>query len=156
MLNINVKAPAFTLPDQDGKPVSLSDFAGRRVVLYFYPQDNTPGCTIQACKFTETKPDFDAVDAVVIGVSKDSAQSHRAFQDEHGLKLILLSDTAREVIEAYDVWDGENVNRTTYIISAEGVVEKVMPDVDFNTNAADVLAYLKGLSKSKGTSITKV
>ena len=134
MLNINTKAPAFTLPDN----------AGKRVVLYFYPQDNTPGCTIQACKFTEAKSDFDAAGAVVIGVSKDSEASHRDFTSEHGLDVILLSDTARKVIEAYDVWADDNVSRTTYVISADGMIEKVMPNVDWNKNAADVLAYLKG------------
>lgn len=104
MLEAGTKAPAFTLPDQDGKPVSLSDFAGRRVVLYFYPRDNTPGCTRQACAFGAAYEEFKALDAAVIGISKDSTASHRKFAEKHALPFLLLSDPELTAIQAYGVW----------------------------------------------------
>lgn len=152
MLDINTAAPNFTLPDKDGNPVSLSDFAGKKVILYFYPKDNTPGCTRQACAFAAAYNDFKQIDAVVIGISKDSAASHQKFAAKHKLPFILLADTELEAIKAYDVWQEKKmcgkvsmgVVRTTYIIDEQGNIEKVMPKVKPDTNAAEILAYLKG------------
>ena len=152
MLEVGTKAPTFTLPDQDGKEVSLSDFAGKKVVLYFYPKDNTPGCTRQACAFAAAYEDFKKLDVVVIGVSKDSAASHRKFADKHELPFILLSDLERTVIQSYDVWKEKmlygktclGVVRATYVIDENGMIEKVMPKVKPDTNAAELLAYLQG------------
>ena len=151
MLEAGMKAPDFTLPDKDGNLVSLSDFTGRRVVLYFYPRDNTPGCTRQACAFAGAYEDFKTLDAVVIGVSKDSAASHQKFAEKHGLPFLLLSDPELAAIQAYGVWQEKKnygkvsmgVVRSTFIIGPDGVIEKVMPKVKPDTNAADVLSYLR-------------
>lgn len=150
MLEIGTKAPAFTLNDQNGNPVSLSDFAGKRVVLYFYPRDNTPGCTRQACAFAQNFEGFRSQDVVVIGVSKDSVASHLKFVKKYELPFILLSDPELQAIQAYGVWQEKKlygkvsmgVVRTTYIINPQGNIEKVMPKVKPDTNAADILAYL--------------
>ena len=152
MLEPNTKAPDFTLNDKDGSPVSLSDFAGKKVVLYFYPKDNTPGCTRQACAFAAAYEDFKKLDVTVIGISKDSAESHRKFAEKHGLPFILLSNPELQAIKAYDVWQEKKlygkvsmgVVRTTYIINENGLIEKTMPKVKPDTNAAEILAYLKG------------
>lgn len=152
MLEPNTKAPEFTLNDKDGNPVSLSDFAGKKVVLYFYPKDNTPGCTRQACAFAAAYEDFKKLDVAVIGVSKDSTESHRKFAEKHSLPFILLSDPELQAIKAYDVWQEKKlygkvsmgVVRTTYIIGENGLIEKAMPKVKPDTNAAEILAYLKG------------
>ena len=152
MLEAGVKAPAFTLPDQDGNPVSLSDFLGKKVILYFYPKDNTPGCTRQACAFAGSYDAFRDLDAVVIGVSKDSTASHRKFAEKYDLPFLLLSDPELGVLQAYGVWQEKKlygkvsmgVVRTTFIIDETGVIEKVMPKVKPDTNAADILAYLQG------------
>lgn len=152
MLEVGMKAPAFTLPDKEGKLVSLSDFAGKRVVLYFYPKDNTPGCTRQACAFAAAYDGFRELDAVVIGISRDSAASHQRFAEKHGLPFILLSDPELTAIQAYGVWQEKKlygktsmgVVRTTYVIDGQGMIEKVMPKVKPDTNAEEVLAYLKG------------
>ena len=152
MLEVGTKAPGFTLPDKDGNPVSLSDFLRKKVVLYFYPKDNTPGCTRQACAFAAAYEDFKTLDAVVIGVSKDSAASHQRFAEKHGLPFILLSDPELSAIQAYGVWQEKKlygkvsmgVVRTTFIIDEAGNIEKVMPKVKPDTNAADILAYLRG------------
>lgn len=151
MLEAGTKAPAFTLPDQDGAPVSLSDFLGKKVVLYFYPKDNTPGCTRQACAFAGSYAAFRDLDAVVIGVSKDSAASHRRFAEKYSLPFLLLSDPELRVLQTYGVWQEKKlygkvsmgVVRTTFIIDETGVIEKVMPKVKPDTNAADILAYLR-------------
>lgn len=152
MLEVGTKAPAFTLPDKDGKVVSLADFAGKRVVLYFYPKDNTPGCTRQACAFAGAYEAFRELDAVVIGVSKDSVASHQKFAEKYGLPFILLSDPELSAIQAYGVWQEKKlygkvsmgVVRTTYVIDGNGVIEKVMPKVKPDTNAEEILNYLKG------------
>ena len=152
MLEINQKAPDFTLPDQQGNPVRLSDFAGRKVVLYFYSKDNTPGCTRQACAFAQEAERFQALQVTVIGISKDSVASHQKFAQKYSLPFLLLSDPALEAIQAYDVWKEKKlygkvsmgVVRTTYIIDEQGTIEKVMPKVKPDTNAAQVLQYLTG------------
>ena len=151
MLNENTPAPDFTLPDAAGTPHSLADFRGQWVVLYFYPRDNTPGCTRQACAFAGAYEDFKALDAVVIGVSKDSAASHQKFAEKHGLPFLLLSDPELTAIQAYGVWQEKKnygkvsmgVVRSTFIIGSDGMIEKVMPKVKPDTNAADVLSYLQ-------------
>ena len=152
MLEVGMRAPDFTLPDKDGRMVSLSDFAGKRVVLYFYPRDNTPGCTRQACAFAAAYEAFKSMDAVVIGVSKDSVASHQKFAEKYGLPFVLLSDPELTAIQAYGVWQEKKsygkvsmgVVRTTYVIDPEGVIEKVMSKVKPDTNAAEILAYLDG------------
>ncbi|MBQ4247677.1 MAG: thioredoxin-dependent thiol peroxidase [Ruminococcus sp.] len=152
MLEAGNKAPDFTLSDKDGKDVSLRDFLGKKVVLYFYPRDNTPGCTRQACAFAAAFEDFKRLGTVVIGVSKDSVASHVKFAEKHSLPFILLSDPDRQAIEAYGVWQEKKnygkvsmgVVRSTFIIDENGIVEKVMPKVKPDTNAAEILAYLKG------------
>jgi len=150
MLEVGTKAPDFTLSDKDGVPVSLSDFRGKKVVLYFYPKDNTPGCTRQACAFAGAYEDFKAVNAVVIGISKDSAASHQKFAEKYSLPFILLSDPERTAIEAYGVWQEKKnygkvsmgVVRSTYVIDENGIIEKVMPKVKPDTNAEEILDYL--------------
>ena len=150
MLDIGIKAPDFTLPDKDGKNISLSDFIGKKIILYFYPKDNTPGCTKQACAFAANFEKFKEIDAVVIGISKDSTASHSKFAAKYNLPFILLSDTELAAIQAYDVWKEKKlygkvsmgVVRTTYIIDENGTIEKVMPKVKPDTNAAEILDYL--------------
>ena len=152
MLDTGMKAPDFTLFDQAGKAVSLSDFAGRRVVLYFYPKDNTPGCTRQACAFAGSYAALQSLDAVVIGVSRDSVASHARFAAKYELPFVLLSDPELEAIRAYDVWQEKKlygkvsmgVVRTTYVIDENGVIEKAMPKVKPDTNAQEILRYLQG------------
>ena len=152
MLEIGTTAPAFTLNDKDGNAVSLSDFLGRKVVLYFYPRDNTPGCTRQACAFAAAYEGFKAQDVVVIGVSRDSVASHLKFAQKHDLPFILLSDPELQAIQAYGVWQEKKlygkvsmgVVRTTFIIDEQGNIEKVMPKVKPDTNAAEILTYLNG------------
>ena len=150
MLRIGTKAPDFTLTDKDGKEVSLSDFLGKRVVLYFYPKDNTPGCTRQACAFAGAYEEFKNRGVEVIGISKDSVASHVKFAEKYGLPFVLLSDPQREAIEKYGVWQekkmcgkvGMGVVRTTFIIDENGIIEAVMPKVKPDTNAAEILAML--------------
>ena len=152
MLEIGMKAPEFTLPDKDGNNVSLSDFLGKKVVLYFYPKDNTPGCTRQACAFAAAYDGFKAKDVAVIGISRDSVASHLKFAQKHDLPFVLLSDPELQAIEAYGVWQEKKlygkvsmgVVRTTYIIDEQGNIEMVMPKVKPDTNAEEILAYLKG------------
>ncbi len=150
MLEVGTKAPEFTLPDKDGNLVSLTDFAGKKVVLYFYPKDNTPGCTRQACAFAGAYEAFKKINAVVIGVSKDSVASHQKFTEKHGLPFILLSDPELTAIQAYGVWQEKKlygkvsmgVVRSTFVIDENGMIEKVMPKVKPDTNAAEILEYL--------------
>lgn len=150
MLEVGTAAPDFTLSDKDGNAVSLSDFRGKKVVLYFYPKDNTPGCTRQACAFAGAYRRFRDSDIAVIGVSRDSTASHQKFAEKYDLPFILLSDPERGAIEAYGVWQEKKnygktsmgVVRSTYIINEEGVIEKVMPKVKPDTNAAEILEYL--------------
>lgn len=151
MLQQGTKAPDFTLNDKDGNAVSLSDFSGKKMVLYFYPKDNTPGCSRQACAFAAAYADFRKDDIVVIGISKDSEASHRKFAEKYSLPFIILSDPELIAIKAYDVWQEKKlygkssmgVVRTTYIIDENGMIEKVMEKVKPDTNAAEILAYLK-------------
>lgn len=150
MLEAGMQAPAFTLADKDGKPVSLSDFVGKKVVLYFYPKDNTPGCTRQACAFAAAYGQFAEKNAVVVGVSKDSAASHQKFAEKYNLPFVLLSDPDLQAIRAYGVWQEKKlygkvsmgVVRTTFLIDEQGRIVKVMPKVKPDTNAAEVLALL--------------
>ena len=150
MLDVGIKAPDFTLPDKDGNNISLSDFIGKKIILYFYPKDNTPGCTKQACAFAANFEKFKEIDAVIIGISKDSTASHSKFAAKYNLPFILLSDTELAAIQAYDVWKEKKlygkvnmgVVRTTYIIDENGIIEKVMPKVKPDTNAAEILEYL--------------
>ena len=152
MLEAGMKAPDFTLLDQNENSVSLSDFLGKKVVLYFYPRDNTPGCTRQACAFAQSFEAFRNQNVVVIGVSKDSVQSHVKFAMKHDLPFILLSDPELQAIKAYDVWQEKKlygkvsmgVVRATYVIDENGMIEKVMPKVKPDTNAGEILAYLTG------------
>ena len=150
MLEKGMRAPDFTLTDKDGKEVSLSDFLGKRVVIYFYPKDNTPGCTRQACAFAGAYADFIKKDVAVIGISRDSVASHARFAEKYGLPFILLSDPELQAIKAYGVWQEKKlygktsfgVVRTTFIIGPDGTVERVMPRVKPDTNAAEILAEL--------------
>ncbi len=151
MIEIGTKAPNFTLSDKNGNKVSLSDFLGQKVVLYFYPKDNTPGCTKQACAFAEAYKDFQTINAQIIGISKDSVNSHLKFAEKYNLPFVLLSDPHLEAIKAYDVWQekkmcgkvGMGVVRTTFIIDEKGNIEKIMPKVKPDTNASEILEYLK-------------
>lgn len=152
MLEVGMIAPAFSLLDKDGNMVHLSDFAGRRVVLYFYPKDSTPGCTRQACAFAASFQEFQKQGIVVIGISKDSVASHLKFARKYELPFLLLSDPELQAIQAYGVWQEKKlygkvsmgVVRTTYIIDEQGRIEQVMPKVKPDTNAAEILAYLVG------------
>ena len=152
MLTVGTKAPDFTLHDQNGAEVRLSDFLGKKVVLYFYPKDNTPGCTRQACAFAGSYVAFKDQNVVVIGVSKDSVASHVKFTQKYELPFILLADPELEAIQAYGVWQEKKlygkvsmgVVRSTYIIDEQGMIVKVMPKVKPDTNAAEILEYLAG------------
>ena len=152
MLETGMKAPDFSLPDKDGNTVRLSDFQGKKVVLYFYSKDNTPGCTRQACAFAASYEQFKTRNVIVIGISKDSVASHLKFSQKHDLPFILLSDPELQAIQAYGVWQEKKlygkvsmgVVRTTYIINEQGIIEKVMPKVKPDTNAAEILTFLAG------------
>ena len=155
MLEIGTKAPDFTLLDQNGENVSLNDFRGKKVILYFYPKDSTPGCTKQACAFSELNPHFIEANAQIIGISKDSVASHKRFEQKYQLPFILLSDSELEVIKSYDVWKekklygkiGMGVVRSTYLIDETGMIEKVYEKVKPDKNPEEILSYYeeKGL-----------
>ena len=150
MLEIGTTAPDFTLPDQNGTPVTLSSFRGQKVILYFYPKDMTAGCTKQACGFRQLYPQFRERGAVVLGVSKDSVASHKKFEEKYGLPFLLVSDPDLTAIQAYDVWKEKNmygrktmgVVRTTYLIDEEGVIVKAMGKVKAADNPRQMLDLL--------------
>jgi len=152
MLETGILAPDFTLLDQDGKPHSLSDYRGQKIILYFYPKDSTSGCTKQACNFTELLPHFREKNAVVLGVSKDSVASHKKFQEKYDLGFTLLSDPEKEVIQLYDVWKEKNmygkvtmgVVRTTYLIDENGIITRALGKVNAAGNPAEMLNILEG------------
>ena len=150
MLEVGTKAPAFSLPDQNGEMRSLSDYLGQKVILYFYPKDMTSGCTKQACSFGDLYPAFREKGAVVLGVSKDSVASHKKFEEKYGLPFTLLADTEKEVIQAYDVWKEKKnygkvsmgVVRTTYLIDEEGTIIEAMDKVKAKENPQQMLEML--------------
>ena len=150
MLEVGTMAPDFTLLNQNGEEISLSQYRGQKVILYFYPKDNTPGCTKQACGFAQLYPDFHEKGAVILGVSKDSVKSHKKFQEKYQLPFTLLSDPELQVIQAYDVWKENNmygkkvmgVVRTTYLINEEGIIEKAYTKVKAAQNPEDMLEVL--------------
>ncbi len=150
MLNTGDRAPNFTLKDKSGNEISLSDFIGKRVVLYFYPKDNTPGCTRQACAFAGAYEEFKNRGVEVIGISRDSIASHVKFAEKYNLPFVLLSDPELEAIQAYGVWQEKKmygkvsfgVVRTTFIIDENGIIEKIMPKVKPDTNAEEILKFI--------------
>lgn len=150
MLEVGTKAPSFSLPDQNGDIHTLEEYAGKKVILYFYPRDNTPGCSKQACGFGELYPQFMEKDAVVIGISKDSVASHKKFEQKYQLPFTLLSDKELEAIQAYDVWKEKKsygkvsmgVVRTTYLIDEEGIIVKAFDKVKAADNPAQMLELL--------------
>ena len=150
MIEKGMKAPDFTLQDKNGNNVSLSDFRGKKVVLYFYPKDNTPGCTRQACAFAGAYRQFAEKNVEVIGISKDSVASHLKFAEKHSLPFILLADPLLDAIQKYGVWQEKKlygkvsmgVVRTTFIIDENGIIEKVMPKVKPDTNAGEILGFI--------------
>lgn len=156
MLQAGVKAPDFTLKDKDGKDVTLSSFRGKKVVLYFYPKDNTPGCTREACAFAGAYIAFKQRKVEVIGISKDSQKSHANFAEKHGLPFILVSDPELTAIQAYDVWKEKKlygkvsmgVVRSTYVIDEDGMIEKVFEKAKPDTNAQEILDYLDGTGEN--------
>ena len=151
MLEVNTQAIDFTLPDENGKEVTLSSFLGRKVVIYFYPKDNTPGCTKQAFAFRNTFDEFEKENVVVIGISKDSVKSHKNFKEKYQLPFILLSDVNHEVIEKYDCWKEKKlygktymgITRSTYVLDDNGKIIKTFEKATPDTNALDILNFLK-------------
>ncbi len=149
--SVGTTAPDFTLPDQDGIPHTLSDSRGSWVLVYFYPKDDTPGCTKEACMVRDIWPDFSAVNAVVFGISADSVKSHKKFAEKYGLPFTLLSDEQKEVVKAYGVWglkkmmghEYEGISRTSFLINPEGVIEKVYEKVKPEVHAQEVLADVR-------------
>jgi len=146
-------APAFSLPADDGRTVSLAEFAGKKVVLYFYPKDDTPGCTKEACAFRDQLPDFSGIDAVVIGISKDSVAAHTKFKAKYDLPFVLLSDKDGDVSERYGVWKQKSmcgrtymgIERSTFLIDGAGVIRQVWPKVKVEGHAAAVLKAARAL-----------
>lgn len=151
MLEAGTKAPEFSLPDQNGVIHTLSEYAGKKVILYFYPKDNTPGCSKQACGFSELYPQFEEKGAVVIGISKDSVASHKKFEEKYNLGFTILSDRELEAIQAYDVWQEKKnygkvsmgVVRTTYLIDENGIIVKAFGKVKAAENPAQMLEELE-------------
>ncbi len=150
MLSVGIPAPSFSLPDQNGQMHALEDYRGKKVILYFYPKDNTAGCTKQACAFGELYPQFMEKDAIVLGVSKDSVASHKKFEEKYGLPFTLLSDPELAAIQAYDVWQEKNmygkktmgVVRTTYLIDEQGVIQRAFGKVKAAENPRQMLDCL--------------
>ncbi len=146
-----MQAPDFMLPDQNGTMVRLSDFRGQKVIVYFYPKDQTPGCTKEACAFGTSYPRYESLGIPVIGISKDSVASHKKFAEKYNLPFILVSDTELEAIQSYDVWQEKKlygkvsmgVVRTTYLIDEEGRIERVWLKVKPDTNAEEIPEYLQ-------------
>lgn len=153
MLEINTLAPDFTLPDENGNDVTLSSLRGKKVVLYFYPKDNTSGCTKEACSLRDNKVNFDGLNATILGVSKDSAKSHRSFIEKQNLNFTLLTDENAKVLEMYQAWGEKSmygkkymgIIRCTYIIDENGVIIKTYPKVSVATHGDDVKAYLESI-----------
>ncbi len=151
MLEVGKKAPDFVLPDQDGKKVSLKDFKGKKIVLYFYPKDNTSGCTKEACNFRDEFPKFKKSSAVIIGVSPDSVGSHKKFAEKYDLPFMLLADEDKKVLQLYDVWKEKSmygkkymgVERTTYIIDENGKIKKIFNKVKVDGHNEEVMKALK-------------
>ena len=151
MLETGTKAPDFSLPDQNGVVHTLKEYAGKKIILYFYPKDNTPGCTKQACGFSERQPQFKEKGALVIGISKDSVASHKRFEEKYGLDFTLLADPELEAIKAYDVWQEKKlygkvsmgVVRTTYLIDEEGIIVKALDKVKAADNPEQMLKELE-------------
>ncbi|HET9149653.1 MAG TPA: thioredoxin-dependent thiol peroxidase [Alphaproteobacteria bacterium] len=151
-LQVGDLAPDFSMPTSDGNTVSLRDLRGRKVVLYFYPKDDTPGCTREACAFRDGFPNFSGANAVIIGVSRDDAESHRKFRDKFGLNFPLASDTDGTVVNDYEVWKEKNnygnvywgIERTTYLIDENGMIQAIWPKVQVDGHADAVLAAIKG------------
>ncbi|MBD2307641.1 peroxiredoxin [Chroococcidiopsis sp. FACHB-1243] len=141
-LAVGTQAPTFTVKDTNGNTVSLSDFAGKTVVLYFYPKDDTPGCTKQACSFRDAKQTYDGKEVVVLGVSVDDEQSHQQFTEKYGLNFPLLADTQQTLVKAYDVDGGGYAKRVTYVIDGSGKIIHVDSSVNTTSHASDVLAAL--------------
>ena len=150
MLQIGTKAPEFSLPDENGTIRNLSDYEGKKLILYFYPKDNTPGCTSQACGFGELYPQFSEKDVEIIGISKDSVASHKKFKEKYSLPFTILSDTELKTIQAYDVWKEKKlygktsmgIVRTTYLIDENGVIIKAMDKVKAAENPEEMLGLL--------------
>ena len=150
LLSVGDKAPAFSTTDQDGKPVKLSDYKGKKIVLYFYPKDDTPGCTKEACGFRDLSAQFAAVGAVILGVSTDPMESHLKFQAKHKLPFELLSDPDAAVAKAYGVWKQKNlygkkfmgIERTTFVIDKTGRIAQIYPKARVEGHVAEVLAFL--------------
>lgn len=151
MLAVGTKAPAFELPDQDGRLHTLEEYRGKKVILYFYPKDNTPGCTKQACGYSERMPQFMEKGAVILGISKDTVASHKKFEEKYGLAFTLLADPERKVIEAYDVWQEKKnygkvsmgVVRTTYLIDENGIIIKANDKVKAADDPEKMLGELE-------------
>jgi peroxiredoxin Q/BCP len=152
MLKVGDKAPEFELQDKDKKTVKLSDFLGRKAVVYFYPKDNTPGCTREACAFAGIYKGFVSRNVSVIGISKDSVESHRKFAEKYNLPFVMLSDPERKAIEAFGVWKEKKlygktafgINRSTFIVNEQGIIEKIYEKANPDTNAKEILDYLDG------------
>lgn len=151
MLKIGEKAPNFSLPDIKGKIVSLNNFIGKKVVIYFYPKDDTPGCTKQACSFRDSYKTYIDNNIVLIGISKDDEKSHKKFIEKYDLPFILLSDTTGETLTLYDVWKQKSmygktfmgINRATFVINENGIIIKIFEKANPTTNANDILKFLK-------------
>ena len=150
MLEIGTKAPEFSLPDENGEIRNLSDYKGKKLILYFYPKDNTPGCTKQACGFADLYPQFSEKDVEIVGISKDSVASHKKFKEKYSLPFTILSDTELQTIQAYDVWKEKKlygktsmgIVRTTYLLDENGVIIKAMDKVKAAENPEEMLEML--------------